>query len=72
MKLRILFALLACVPFARAQAPKPAEPAKSLTFEVASIKRADPATAGQAGGIRPMPGGETYVATNVPLRLMIS
>jgi uncharacterized protein (TIGR03435 family) len=40
-----------------------------LAFEVASVKPSTPG--GRAGGIRPMPGGQTYIATNVPLRLMI-
>ena len=40
-----------------------------LTFEVASVKPAK--SGGRGGGIRPMPGGQTYNATNAPLRLMI-
>ena len=40
-----------------------------LAFEVASVKPSTPG--GRGGGIRPMPGGQTYIATNVPLRLMI-
>ena len=40
-----------------------------LAFEVASVKPSKPGERG--GGIRPLPGGQTYVATNVPLRLMI-
>jgi uncharacterized protein (TIGR03435 family) len=47
-----------------AQAPPP-----SLTFEVASLKPSQPGVRG--GGIRPAPGGERYVATNVPLRILI-
>src|SRR5579883_95913 len=48
-----------------------AQPAgtKPLAFEVASIKPTKPGA--QAGGIRPMPGGQTYVASGVSLRLMI-
>jgi uncharacterized protein (TIGR03435 family) len=38
-------------------------------FEVASIKRSKPGAEG--GGIKPMPGGQTYIATNVPVKLMI-
>jgi uncharacterized protein (TIGR03435 family) len=40
-----------------------------LSFEVASIKPSEPG--GRGGGIRAMPGGQTYVAQNVPLRLII-
>jgi len=40
-----------------------------LAFEVVSVKPSAPG--GRGGGIRPMPGGQTYIATNVPLRLMI-
>lgn len=50
----------------RAQAQRDLHP---LAFEVASVKPSMPG--GRGGGIRPMPGGQTYVATNVPLRLMI-
>ena len=42
---------------------------KPLVFEVASIKPSQPG--GQGGGIRAMPGGQTYVAQNATLRLMI-
>jgi uncharacterized protein (TIGR03435 family) len=53
--------------------PRPAQSeAETKTpwaFEVASVKLSNP---GQLGGmIRPLPGGQTYIATNVPLRLMI-
>lgn len=40
-----------------------------LEFEVASVKPTKPGT--QGGGIKPLPGGQTYVATNVPVGLMI-
>jgi uncharacterized protein (TIGR03435 family) len=41
-----------------------------LTFEVASVK---PTAPGQRGGIiRQMPGGQRYVGTNVPLRLLMT
>src|SRR5258706_14188197 len=40
-----------------------------LAFEVGSIKPADPEARG--GGIRPLPGGQTYVAQGVPLRLIV-
>jgi uncharacterized protein (TIGR03435 family) len=39
-----------------------------LEFEVASVKPANPDARG--GGIKAMPGGQRYVATNVPVRLM--
>ncbi len=40
-----------------------------LSFEVASVKKSAPG--GRGGGIRPTQGGQTYVGTNVPVRLMI-
>jgi uncharacterized protein (TIGR03435 family) len=40
-----------------------------LAFEVASVKPSTPG--GRGGGIKPMPGGQTYIATNIPLRLMM-
>ena len=41
-----------------------------LAFEVATVK---PSAAGApGGGIRPLPGGQTYIAKNVPLRVMIA
>jgi uncharacterized protein (TIGR03435 family) len=52
------------------QAPKPAAVPDNLTFEVASLKASAPG--GRGGAIRPAPGGERYVANNVPLRLMIA
>jgi uncharacterized protein (TIGR03435 family) len=44
---------------------------QAMQFDVASIKPS-PADAGGTGGIRPAPGGERYVATNCPLRLMLA
>ncbi len=44
-----------------------AQPA--LKFEVATIKPTDPGK--ENGMIRPAPGGERYLATNIPLRLYI-
>jgi uncharacterized protein (TIGR03435 family) len=41
-----------------------------LTFEVVSIKPANPAQMG--GGIKPMPGGQTYEAKNVPVKLIFA
>lgn len=43
--------------------------APRLEFEVASVKPSKPGA--QGGGIKPMPGGQTYVAQNVPVKLMI-
>lgn len=43
--------------------------APRLEFEVASVKPAKPGD--QGGGIKPLPGGQTYMAENVPVRLMI-
>src|SRR5215472_10302212 len=40
-----------------------------LEFEVASIKPAKPGSNG--GGVKPLPGGQTYVANNVPLKVLI-
>jgi uncharacterized protein (TIGR03435 family) len=51
----------------RAQAPT--VPAASLNFEVASLK---PSLPGGRGGIRPAPGGERYLATNLSLRQLIT
>ena len=40
-----------------------------LEFEVASIKPSNPNADG--GGIKPLPGGQSYIATNAPVKLMI-
>lgn len=58
---------LATVILLCAQAP--ATTSTSLKFEVASLKASQPG--GRGGGIRPAPGGERYVANNIPLRLLI-
>jgi uncharacterized protein (TIGR03435 family) len=50
-------------------AQTPATDPASLKFEVAMLKPSPPG--GRGGGVRPAPGGERYVATNAPLRLMI-
>jgi uncharacterized protein (TIGR03435 family) len=51
-------------------APKAA--AKPLAFEVTSVKpTATPPSQGEFGGIRALPGGQTYVARFVPLKLMM-
>jgi uncharacterized protein (TIGR03435 family) len=58
-------AIAVLIAFGSLHAQKP-----SLTFEVASIK---PSPAGATiGQIRPSPGGERYLANNVPLMLMIA
>lgn len=44
--------------------------ASRLTFEVATIRPSEPGL--QNGGIKPLPGGDGYMAQNVSLRLMIS
>jgi len=59
---------LASAPLTRGQAL--AWPASLLNFEVASLKPSQPG--GRGGGIRPAPGGERYLATNVPLGLLIT
>jgi len=59
---------LVSAPSARAQAP--GAPPTSLTFEVATLKPS--AAGGRGGGIRPAPGGERYLATNVSLRLLMT
>ena len=51
-------------------AQKPPAPSDTLQFEVAALKPSDPG--GRGGGIRPAPGGERYLATNVAPRLMLS
>src|SRR5438094_532111 len=42
-----------------------------LKFEVAALK-ASPPQADDRGGVRPAPGGERYVASNCPLKLLIT
>jgi uncharacterized protein (TIGR03435 family) len=41
-----------------------------LTFEVSSIRPSKPG--GRGGGIKALPGGQTYKAENVPVKLIIS
>lgn len=43
---------------------------KRLTFDVSSIKVSKPG--GRGGGIKALPGGQTYQAQNVPVKLIIS
>jgi uncharacterized protein (TIGR03435 family) len=47
---------------------QPAGAAAPLAFEVASVK---PAKSVGPRGIKPMPGGQTYIANGAPLRMMI-
>jgi hypothetical protein len=63
----LLLAATALAPFALAQPV--AGPERRLSFEVASLKPA--ADSSQGGIIRPMRGNQSYVATNMPLRLLI-
>jgi uncharacterized protein (TIGR03435 family) len=53
-----------CAAFAQPQTPP-----KTLKFEVATLKPTQDSSG--RGGIRPAQGGERYLATAVPLRLMI-
>lgn len=52
-------------------AQAPATTPGTLKFEVASLKASPPQPGGR-GGVRPAPGGERYVATNCPLKLLIT
>lgn len=63
--------LLVAVGFAALADPVASQSEKKapLAFEVASVKPSD--LAARAGGIRPLPGGQTYVAEAAPLKLMI-
>jgi uncharacterized protein (TIGR03435 family) len=45
------------------------EKSARLTFEVAAIRPAKPAS---SGGIKPMPGGDGYLVQNMPVKIMIS
>jgi uncharacterized protein (TIGR03435 family) len=63
--------LLAVCGIATAAASHAQSPPTSLKFEVASLKPSQPDPRGFAG-IRPAPGGERYVASNVTLKLMIT
>src|SRR5260370_19133950 len=68
---RIAFALAAILlQWTSALAQAPAAPDSSLKFEVASLKPSAPG--GRGGGIRPAPGGERYLATNVSLNGLIT
>jgi uncharacterized protein (TIGR03435 family) len=66
----LVWAAIGNAPASRAQPLSAAsQPASPLAFEVASVKPSKPGARG--GGIRPLPGGQSYVATNVPVRLII-
>jgi uncharacterized protein (TIGR03435 family) len=62
--LTVAIGLLA-IPLVHGQ-DKPAR----LTFDVVSIKEAKPGA--QAGGIKPMPGGQEYIAQNAPVKLIMA
>src|SRR5262245_24316880 len=63
----LISAAIGISPAAGQTAAKKPAPAK---FEVVTLKPTK--EQGGRGGIRPAPGGERYVATNCPLRLMIT
>ncbi len=58
--LRLAAFCLILAPFAHSQ--------ERLEFDVASIKLSKPG--GRGGGIKPLPGGQTYKAENVPISLI--
>jgi len=55
--------------FAVVSAPLWGQVAKPLEFDVARIKLSAPG--GRGGGVRPLNGGQTYVATNMPIRTIM-
>jgi uncharacterized protein (TIGR03435 family) len=56
---------LICISLAQGQ-----EKTARLTFDVAAIRPSQPGTSG--GGIKPLPGGNGYVAQNMPVKIMIA
>ncbi len=68
MKHRLLRMVAACM-IAAAGAQSQTE-ANRLTFELASVRPGKPIDFG-IGLPRPMPGGQSYVATNAPLMVMV-
>jgi uncharacterized protein (TIGR03435 family) len=62
----LIFAGFGAVLQAQAQVQTPPAP---LAFDVARIKLSEPG--GRGGAIRPLNGGQTYVATNMPIRQII-
>jgi uncharacterized protein (TIGR03435 family) len=67
MKCRIAAAALAASVYVSMVSAQPL--ATTLKFEVASLKPSP--AGGRGGGIRPAPGGERYLATNMPLKSLI-
>ena len=69
----VLLAVLTNVTAGRAQSTgrQQATTSVPLAFDVASVKPSNPGGRGLML-IRPMPGGQTYIARNVPLRMMIT
>lgn len=65
---RMAWTLVAAVRLVLAQGSP--ETAPRLSFEVASIRPAQPGRGGMHG-IRPLPGGQRYVASGVPVALMV-
>jgi len=65
-------AALTYMPPIRVRAQSAAQPAAKtpLAFEVTSVKPTAPSST-QSRGLRPLPGGQTYVADGFPLRTMI-
>jgi hypothetical protein len=68
----VLLAVLMNVLAGRAQSTvrQQATTSVPLAFDVASVKPSNPESRGLMR-IQPMPGGQTYIARNVPLRMMI-
>ncbi|HXN65052.1 MAG TPA: TIGR03435 family protein [Candidatus Acidoferrales bacterium] len=73
----IFFAAVGALCQAQSQSQSAAQPwpqaqndaSLKLEFDVATVKPSPPNE--QSAGIKPLPGGQTYVATGVPVRLMI-
>jgi uncharacterized protein (TIGR03435 family) len=61
---------LVCAALIGAAGTHSQTPANRLAFEVTSVKPSQPG--GTSFVIRPMPGGQTYIANNVTLRQMIT
>jgi uncharacterized protein (TIGR03435 family) len=59
---------LTIAPLAQAQTPAAKKP--QLKFEVATVKPSPSGSRG--GGIRPAPGGERYIASNITLKALIT
>ena len=63
-----LLLVLLCISIASAPLQTSAQ-TSPLKFEVATIKPSSPDEVG--GGVKPLPGGQTYVSNNMPLRVVI-